>query len=164
MALGNLERVESARTPAGDAPDLVLGRGAEDDKVVRHGVEDSMDEEQARLEGFYSKWSESLGLDQWDVTRHYFDGEFVQGDGAPSVAAAASTHVQWEYRHASISFNMRLTTPLTDERAEALVLHEAMHVLLNEMREDGMKHEERVATTLSWAFMRTEQAQEDARE
>lgn len=121
--------------------------------------------EKARIERFYQKWREPLGLDGWDVARTYHDGPYVQEGGVES--GTASTHVMWEYRYAALSFNIQKTRELPDERLEDVVLHECMHILLHELRplrEQGADatianaydrmHEERVATSLAWAFMR----------
>lgn len=42
---------------------------------------------------------------------------------------------------------------MSDEEIEYVVVHELMHVFLNEMREQGQQHEERVATLLAKAFL-----------
>jgi predicted SprT family Zn-dependent metalloprotease len=42
---------------------------------------------------------------------------------------------------------------------EKIVVHELMHVFLNEMREKGIDHEERVATMLSQAFLWVKESQ-----
>ncbi len=120
--------------------------------------DEAYEAEKARIEGFYARWRSVLGLDGWDVARSYFDGEYVKGHGETSDAAAGSASVRWEYRHATLSFNVQNTRDLDDAEMEAIVVHECMHILLHEMRDDtatDIKHEERVATSLAWAFMRT---------
>ena len=41
---------------------------------------------------------------------------------------------------------------LSKKEIEKVVVHELMHVFLNETREEGIDHEERVATQLQKAF------------
>lgn len=61
--------------------------------------------------------------------------------------------VEWKYQTARIVFCPRAMRHLTPEEIEATVVHEIMHIFLNEMREDGIDHEERAATQLQKAFM-----------
>ncbi len=120
-----------------------------------------------RIETVYQKWRPILGLDSWEVTRRYNDGAFIEADGRPSEDASASTSVRWEYQHASIDFNLRLTADMDDDHLEYVVIHECMHILTNEMRSlctkghrIAIKHEERVCTMLAWAFMRTQMSED----
>lgn len=119
-----------------------------------------------RIRSFFAKWRPILGLEEWDVSLTFDPGEFVMADGEPSRGAIASTSVSWEYRHADIHWNSHLAALEDDEALERIVVHEAMHILLNGLRPvvdrdaDGVgKHyrmmfEEHTCTTLSWAFMR----------
>lgn len=109
--------------------------------------------QQRRMERLWRKWGDRLGLYGWDVVRTYHDGDFIQADGRPSTDAAGSTHVDWEYRQASIAWNTQALSKYDDAHAEVMIVHEIMHILLNEMRETDIKHEERVATTLAWNFV-----------
>jgi len=125
--------------------------------------------EKERVESVYQKWRPILGLDSWDIARNFHDGEFVEDDGSPSQGAVASTAARWQYQHGSIDFNLRRTADLPENRLEGVVIHECMHILLNEMRslctkghKIAIKHEERVCTMLAWAFMRTQMTEDEA--
>ncbi len=111
--------------------------------------------QQARLERIWRRWHGRLGMYGWDIRRDYHDGEFVAQDGEASGQALASTHVDWRYKHGSIAWNTALAAGMDDERLEYALVHEIMHVWLHEMRTEGLDHEERVATELAWAFLRT---------
>ena len=116
------------------------------------------------VESLYAKWRPILALDAWDVERKYKDGVFLDG-GKSSGDAVAVTRVSWEYRDATITFNTRKLAEA--KSVEYVVLHEAMHILLNGMRpvrtdhgDAGVYHqydrifEEHTCTTLARAFMR----------
>lgn len=73
-------------------------------------------------------------------------------NGQYSPRCAATCTASWEYRQAQITFNMPLLAAKKEEEIEEIIVHEMVHVLVNEMREKGIKHEERVVTELTWAF------------
>ena len=64
--------------------------------------------------------------------------------------------VEWKYLTARVTFYPKAMRHLTEREIEWAVIHELMHVFLNEMRvmstETGQDHEERVATQLQKAF------------
>lgn len=59
----------------------------------------------------------------------------------------------WRYMTAVIKVNLDLLKEIDDKDLEEIVVHELMHVILNEMREGGTGHEERVATFLARSFI-----------
>lgn len=59
----------------------------------------------------------------------------------------------WRYAESTIYWNMFMVFGLDDDELEEFYVHELMHVFLSEMREDGISHEERVATSLAKAFI-----------
>lgn len=116
------------------------------------------DAEVKRIRRIFRQWRERLFLHDWEVRLDYVDGEFVSPDGAASGEANATCAADWKYRHALITFNTRKTRDLSDETLTKTIIHEAMHVHLNEMRHfdtGGLPHEERVASTLAQAFLWT---------
>ncbi len=115
------------------------------------------EEQQERVEAMWEKWRDRLGLASWLVNRDYHDGEYVQGDGRSSSDAIASADVDWAYQRATLSFNLQKVEHQDDAALENVIVHEAMHILINELREDGMKHEEHACTMLAWALIRTAQ-------
>lgn len=119
----------------------------------------SAKQERRRLRKLAKRWYHVLGLDEWRLRTEYVDGALVV-DGQLDDAVAI-TITRWQYRHAVISWNLQKVAESTNREVEQFFLHEAMHVLLNEMRaeHDGdVDHEERVATTLSFVLMRLRKA------
>lgn len=109
--------------------------------------------ERKRIRKIANRWYRPLGLDEWRLTTRYTQGNLIV-DGAVSSAAVGMASVRWQYREAELDFNLEKTAKLSDEDLEEVYIHEVMHVLLNEMREEGIEHEERTAQTLMFAFMR----------
>ena len=91
-------------------------------------------------------WVKWTGLGWWNVTSGYPDGI---NDGE----VAGTCEVKWEYLTAHIDFGITALRHMSDDEIEYVVVHELMHVFLNEMREQGQQHEERVATLLAKAFL-----------
>lgn len=108
--------------------------------------------QKARIEGFLTRWLKPLGLGYWYIRCIYYrdSGEYQEcaGEGSSS-NALAEVDVDWQYCQARIAFNVFRFATVDDAEAEYAVVHELMHVFLNEMREDGINHEERVATMLA---------------
>ena len=111
-----------------------------------------------RVRKLFRRWREPLYLHEWHIDLVFEDGEFISPDGRVSHDAAATCHALWPYRRATITFNTQHIQHMDDDELEHTVIHEAMHILLNEMRDDSeenLDHEERVATTLAHAFQST---------
>lgn len=115
--------------------------------------------QRARIQVYFDKWITWLGLRWWDLEIHYYDKRktFRKGTDARSHQTAMTIHARWEYGMASIAVNVPVLADLSDRELEEAVVHELTHALINEMREDDpdRKHEERVVTTLTNAFMWT---------
>ena len=111
--------------------------------------------EKKRIRKIAKDWQDVLALYEWEITTEYVDGPLLV-DGALNRDAAGCAKVNWQYRSATISFNTQETAKMSDVELEGCYVHEAMHVLIREMREpdDDLKHEERTASTLAWAFLR----------
>lgn len=110
-----------------------------------------------RIDKYCKKWRAMLGLKWWRI-KYVWDRESKgQDTGTSQYQEAASTSVQWPYLDATITFNMPCLISETDEELEDSILHEHIHVLVNEMRnfDDGVCHEERVVSTLTNAFLWT---------
>lgn len=100
---------------------------------------------------YFDYWVRVLGLRWWkvNVCYDYCRKQYKNDDGEEVLAR---TFVKWKYLTADIYVNVKGVRRLTDEEIEQMVIHECTHVLVNEMREDGIDHEERVCTTLAKAF------------
>ena len=73
------------------------------------------------------------------------------------MSADAICDSRWQYLESTLTFNLTNMQSQSDEQIEATVVHELMHIFLNEMRADEetgrIEHEERVASMLQRAFM-----------
>jgi hypothetical protein len=112
----------------------------------------------ARIGRIRERWQEPLGLDDWRVT-----WKFEREHSEELKDVVANCNVSWEYEMATVTWFIPqvLNCEFDDDDLEQIVVHEIMHILLNEMREDTKKrinHEERVATRLAKAFIRTREA------
>ena len=114
-----------------------------------------------RIKAIVGIWHKVLGLDWWRMTYLYSREKIVSesGDGFTCLGMA---HVQWQYQAATITLNVPSLADESDSVVEMVVIHEMMHVFLHETREqtdDWAKHEDRVASTLTSAIIRTRNLQ-----
>lgn len=119
--------------------------------------------QKARLEPVVEAWVTNLhlreSLQDLRIT-YYRDGDAMSEDGYSDALGLTST--QWEYKRAQVRFNLARITDEDDETLPYIVLHEFMHIFLQQMvdgfSEDGKiteiagKHVERTATDLAQAF------------
>jgi len=97
-----------------------------------------------------SWWVTQTGLGYWRVN---FDWDEVIKMDHGGYNTAALCECDWRYQEATITFGMEKIRKLKKSDIERTIVHELMHIFINEMREDGIDHEERVATQLQKAFM-----------
>ncbi len=114
-------------------------------------------EQKQRIHRVMSWWVKHAGIGYWKVTSNYDrDGStFRERDDIAHVVA------DWRYHEATIDWNMTAVAELDDEDLEYGVVHELMHVHLNEFwgarvrdePEEGDReakaHEESIATNLA---------------
>ncbi len=105
---------------------------------------------------YFEKWLNPLGLQWWDITIVYYSEpqdilEYFQHEGSVVVPFTNTTH--WEYGTSVIRVNVHALETMEDNEIETGVVHELVHTLVNEMRENEMHHEERVVTGLTKAFL-----------
>jgi hypothetical protein len=100
-------------------------------------------------------WIHYLGLGFWEV--HLLFSNVIREDRW-GFTTHADTSVDWKYLKFTVTFYLKTLTNLTKDDLENMVVHELMHVFLNEMRESGIDHEERVASSLQKAFSWVEAA------
>lgn len=95
------------------------------------------------LDRLVRKWVGKLWLAQWkvDVTFHW--------NGLQPQEVHGRCECDWRYCEAMLHFNIPALSAQSDEQVERTVVHELLHIHLNEMRETGLPHEERVCSQLT---------------
>ena len=93
-----------------------------------------------------------MGLGLWKIEVEYLSA--IENE-LPNCATVAQCTPIWQYMTATVEINMKEFCLLTEEEQERVLIHELCHVLVAEMREEDQdrKHEERVVTTLTDAFI-----------
>lgn len=107
-----------------------------------------------RVERLAKKWLHALGLKWWGVTINYYD--VLHGsEQAPGQETVMVTSVQWQYVQATIDVFLPTVAAIDDVELERAFVHECMHILVAEMREDDEdnKHEDRTCELLSKAVL-----------
>ena len=117
--------------------------------------DDAADAQVKRIKKLRARWHGPLGLLWWEVTDVCERGCIEHYPGA-----LATAYAQWEYRKATITWDLGRVADADDAELEWAFVHEAMHIHLSEMRGEDVssQHEERVATDLAHAFIRTREA------
>jgi len=100
------------------------------------------------------EWIERTWLGWWKIDVVFYGRKeyckLMKGLDRYSVALCST---QWEYMQARLSVNSYALKNCSKDEIEYVVVHELMHVFLNEAREKGIEHEERVATFLAKSFI-----------
>jgi hypothetical protein len=104
----------------------------------------------------FVKWIAFLGLESFGVIVDY-DPDFKEG----SRECWADCCSSWEYKQALITVYLPSFLSSSQEEMESVIVHELMHVMVNEMRQDGFSekdvpHEERTVVELTAAFLRVQ--------
>lgn len=113
----------------------------------------------ALIQQYAKRWTYRLGLRWWKIDLEFMDdpdsilAEFARDENKTCLA---TTYTEWCYTAAHICFNVPAWCKLDEGEFERMLLHELCHILVNEMREGEMHHEERVVSHLQRAFMWTE--------
>lgn len=98
---------------------------------------------------YFKWWTHWLGLRYGEINLELV--EFIKSASGPDVEGKCES--DWRYQDATITIALHKLREMNKYQIEGLIVHELMHVFLNEMREEGLDHEERVATNLQKAFM-----------
>lgn len=95
-------------------------------------------------------WTHWLGLGHW-IMRIVYSGEAKSSSNGGDLDGEVVA--DWRYLTATITFYPANMKTLSKTAIERIVVHELVHILVNEMREDNVCHEERVVTQLQRAFV-----------
>ncbi|NMC33981.1 MAG: hypothetical protein GYA36_16185 [Veillonellaceae bacterium] len=103
---------------------------------------------------YIHKWCRKTWAGWWRIDVIYFTAhEFLKLNPDCTTDTLAVCHTKWQYMTATMEVNLDKLEEQKDSTIEFCAVHELMHVFLNEMREEGIEHEERVATFLARSFM-----------
>jgi hypothetical protein len=119
------------------------------------------EKQKQRLAELTERWIKPIGLGWYWIDMAYARDDYEPPNngrgGKDHTLAHCST--DWRYASACITWNMPLVREQNDDHLEHAFVHELMHIFLNEMRwtasndDDSIDHEERVASTLTKAFL-----------
>lgn len=101
---------------------------------------------------YVEQWVSVTGLAYWHIDILY-SSETKEARIGNGNNVAGYCECEWQYQKATITFYPKAMKSLKAEDIERVVVHELMHIFLNEMREDDINHEERCATQLQKAFI-----------
>lgn len=108
-----------------------------------------------KLQCYITRWVKPLGLGWWRL--HFiYNREPEEDDFHGSKGETAGRCIaNWQYKEATITFNMSTCAAMKELDMERMFVHELMHVFLNEARQRDIvtDREESVATQLASAFM-----------
>lgn len=97
---------------------------------------------------YHDKWKNLLALSWWKNKVVFFD-HMTNSDGTTPLAECAAN---WQYQEYTISINEYELRKRDSATIERVIMHELLHAVVAEMREEGIKHEERVVTQLECAI------------
>jgi len=103
---------------------------------------------------YVEKWCKKTWAGWWKVeVVYYSEHEFLKHEEDASIFTLAICHNNWQYMEAKINVNSDNLEDINNDEIEYTAVHELMHIFLNEMRCEGIEHEERVATMLARSFL-----------
>lgn len=117
------------------------------------------EKERNRVRRLVDRWIDRAGLSGWLIHIEY-DRSSPDERSDRGARVAAQALVSWPYREATLTFWLLTTVDLDADGLEYCVVHELMHIQVNEMRDDqaeNFDHEERVCTELARVLVRAYQ-------
>jgi len=123
--------------------------------------EDNVEKTKKLLKKAIRRWTYRLGLRWWHVTfvltsnKKLIKDVFKDKDVKKGRRIIGRTFANWMYKTATIYINVPALKGRTERFLEEVIVHELMHALVNEMREEDVHHEERVVTSLTEAIFWT---------
>ena len=117
-----------------------------------------------QIKKLFNKWIYLLGLRWWNVTINYIDDpqEIIKiFRVTDDEICVAKTYADWRYATCNVYINLPQLKQMENDQIEMTIVHELCHALVNEMRKDGIDHEERTVTALTKAFLWTDGGLDD---
>jgi hypothetical protein len=105
----------------------------------------TVEELNKEIKDYCKKWKEILFLGLWEIKIYIRD--YVEDSDTYATCSSS-----WKYLTATIEFSHLLIKDKSGQEIEKIVIHELVHVLLNETKEDGIDHQERVTSHLTIAL------------
>lgn len=108
-----------------------------------------------RITRIAKKWMKPMGLLWWRTDFVYFtDKKTIKEhlEANPGFVCLMKAWADWKYMEATVEFNLPALAEQSDSKIEEALVHEFTHILVREMREGDLHHEERVVSTLVRAF------------
>jgi hypothetical protein len=99
---------------------------------------------------YVKKWKSNLFLGMWTININIKD--YIGDDEGNGYTTTAECKSSWKYFTATINFSHIALKETEEKEIEDIVIHELQHIILSEMREPGIDHEERVASHLQMIF------------
>lgn len=96
-------------------------------------------------------WKAKMGLGYWNVRYDFQKGKPEQLEDGFQICARCGA--DWAHEDALITFYPKAMKNYSEDEIENTVVHELLHIFVNEMRQKGLDHEERVVTELAKAFI-----------
>ena len=105
-----------------------------------------------RIEKFLSWWIPALGLRWWRI-----DINWTQTDLTKDLhcSVLAQCWASWQYRKATLQFDVKQFSDMSDDDIEEAVVHKLCHILVNPLHPEPkmMAHEEYAVSMLTNAFL-----------
>lgn len=98
----------------------------------------------SKVTKYHDEWKNLLALSWWKHEIAFFD-HMTNVDGTSPLAECT---VNWQYQEYTININEYDLCKQDNVALKRIILHELLHVVVAEMREGDLKHEERVVTLL----------------
>ena len=100
----------------------------------------------AIINKYLKKWKCNLFLGMWTINFNIRD--YLGSATQDGYSTAARIDTSWKYFTADLDFSYIQLKDMEEKEIEKIIIHELLHIVLNEMREDGIEHEERVTSHL----------------
>lgn len=116
----------------------------------------------ARLQKRVPYWIGLISsLVPWRIHCVYYDSSTDMPSGRPLGEfnkIVAQVYANWQYLEATIHWNIETVATLDNDELDRAITHELSHIIVNEMREEHVHHEERVCTELGNSIFNMERA------